>query len=348
VSVRSALLEWLMPARIRRLVRLNDLITGYWVTQAIYVAAKLGVADVLGNGAKNADDVAAAVGANGEALYRVMRALASVGVLRESPQRKFGLTAAGRLLRSGVPGSLRNWAIDNGEDWHWRSWGQLLLGVRTGEVAMEHTMGARLFDYLARDPQAAGVFDAAMADLATIDNVALVSSYPFGRASVIVDVGGGNGALMASVLKTFPKITGVLFDQPAVAERARTRFGEEPIADRCRVVGGDFFSCVPRGGDLYVLKQVVHDWDDAMATRLLGNCAAAMSAAARLLLIEIVVPTGSGRSIAKLADLEMFVMTGGRERTAAEYRALLNGAGLGEMKLHATRTPFTILEAAKS
>jgi len=344
VSLRSTLVGWLMPARIRRLVRLNDLITGYWVTQAIYVAAKLGIADELRAGVKRAEDVALAVGADADALYRVMRALASVGILREFDAQKFALTDVGRQLESARPGSLRNWAIDNGEDWHWRSWGQLLHGVRTGKSAMERATGARFFDYLERDAEAASVFDAAMADLATIDNVSLVSGYPFARASTVVDVGGGSGALIASVLKTYPRLQGVLFDQPAVAHRARQRIVEASLDERCRVVEGDFFSAVPAGGDLYVLKQVVHDWDDARAVALLTNCAAAMSARARLLVIEIVVPDGPGPSIAKLTDLEMLVMTGGRERTADQYAMLLQRAGLRALKQHATRTPFTIIE----
>jgi len=348
VNLRSALARLFMPARIRRLVKLNELITGYWVTQAIHVAAKLGIPDVLGDRWVAAADVATAVGADPDAVYRLLRALSAAGVTLEAPDKRFSLTMLGKQLRSGAAGSMRNWAIYNGEGWHWRAWGALLESTRAGRTAMQNVHGAHLFDFLAHDVEAEKVFDAAMADLATIDNLALVSSYRFPPRSKIVDVGGGNGALLASLLKTFPEVTGTLYDRPAVAEKARATLAAAGVDARADIEEGDFFARVPSGGDVYVLKQVLHDWGDERATQILNTCRTAMGPGARLLVIEIVIADGPAAQIAKLTDLEMLTMTGGRERTLEEYRALAEAAGFRIVGFHATRTPFSIVECMRS
>lgn len=344
MNLAATLRNLVMPARLRRLLRLNAQITGYWVTQAIYVVAKLGVCDRIGDGAKSAAELAQATHADADALYRVLRALAGEGIFRELPGRRFALTRLGEHLRGDTSGTLRAWAIDNGEPWHWRAWGDILHTVKTGQTALEHTSGARLFGFLERDPDAAAIFDAAMADLATIDNLALVSGYAFGRMSKVVDVGGGNGALLISILRSYPQLRGVLFDRPEVARAARDKIERKGMSARCEVVEGDFFQSVsPAGANAYLLKQVLHDWSDDRAAAILRNCANVMHDDSRLLIVELVVPA-QGPAIAKLTDLEMLVMTGGRERTADEYRSLADAAGLRIDKFHATRTPFTIIE----
>lgn len=345
-KVLRALRRVLMPPSIRRLVDMNALITGGWMTQAVYVIAKLGVADALKNGPRDVGEIAEIVGADPDSLYRVLRALDETGVVRETAPRRFALTPLGALLLSDVRPSLRAWAVYAGEPWHWQCWGDLLGSVRSGTTAVERRFGVRSWYYLETNPDAADVFDAAMADLATVGDVTLVSSYNFSRFRTIVDVGGGNGALLISLLRVNPRALGTLYETQLVIDRTRRGIAQAGLETRCRLEAGDFFENVPPRGDLYLLKQVLHDWQDDGAEKILRNCRAAMAGGARLLVIEIMLPEFGRPSLAKLTDLEMLVMTGGRERSLAEYRTLLESAGLKILKVHPTRSPFSIIEAA--
>ena len=255
---------------------LERLVNGYRISQAIYVAATLGIADLLAGGARTSDDLAAEAGADPRSLYRLLRALASVGVLREDDGRRFALTDVGDGLRSDAPEGIAGWAAFIGRPPLWQAWGDLLHSVRTGENAFMHVHGTDVWSYRAQRPEENAVFDRAMRSLTGRSNRAFVEAYDFGRFGTLVDVGGGNGTLLAGLLATYPELKGVLFDQPHVVAGADEVLSEACVADRCRVVGGSFFDGVPEGGDAYVLKAIIHDWEDEEAISILRSCRAAV------------------------------------------------------------------------
>jgi hypothetical protein len=309
--------------------RMMELTTGALLSQAVSVTAALGVAEELAAGPRPVEEVADAVGAHAPTLYRVLRALADAEVVHELEGRRFALTSMGELLRSDVPGSMRSWAAMVGLPVQWHAVADLLRSVRTGEPAFERVHGRSLFDYLGDHPDAAELFDGAMADLSRGWIATVVGSYDFGRCRTVVDVGGGNGALLAAILTANPEIRGVLYDVPEVVAGAGRLLAEAGVGDRCDRVGGDFFDAVPPGGDAYVLANVVHDWDDERAARILANCRAAVEDDGRVLLAEALLPDGVAPSPAKVMDLAMLAVTpGGRQRTGAEHRELLRRAGL--------------------
>ena len=321
------------------------MISGSWVSQAIHVAAKLQVADHLASGAKSSDELARAAGADADALHRLLRALASVGVFTEGGDGRFSLTPLADALRTDAPGSLRAYAIMLGEDWHWRAWGQLPHSVRTGQSAFEHVFGCGVFDYFAAHPEAAQVFNAAMTSRTGQENAAVTAAYEW-PAGTIVDVGGGQGALLAAILERNPDARGVLFDVAHVVDAARPLMAEAGLAARCELVAGSFFERVPSGGDLYLLKRVLHDWTDKSALAILKNCRASMGVGSQLLVIEHVLAPGNAPSFGKLFDLEMLVLTsGGRERSDAEFRALLSAAGFEQRRIIAAGPTASLIEA---
>lgn len=308
---------------------LRQLTMGALVSQAVSVFARFGIADVVAAGTQGTDEIARLVGANGPALYRLLRTLGDAGVVVEHEHRRFGLSPLGELLRSDVPGSLRGWATMVGMPFHRYPWTDLYETIRTGESAFDRVHGREIFEYLAAHPEDAEIFDQAMISLSTGEVESIVAAYDFSCFRTIVDVGGGRGGLLAAILAANPTLQGVLFDMPTVVAEAGEELSVPDVLGRCKVVGGDFFDSVPDGADAYLLSAVIHDWDDDRAVSILKNCRAAMAGTARLLLVEIVLPDGAAASIGKLADLEMLVMTaGGRERTEAEHRALLAHAGL--------------------
>ncbi len=327
-------------------VALRQLANGFMVSQAIYVAAKLGIADLLAEGPKNCEEPAKAADAHAQSLYRVLRVLASMGVFAQDAEGRFRLTPLAEPLQSAVPGSLRAYAIMRGEAWHWRPWGVVLQGVKTGQTPFQRVHSVDFFHFLGENPEAAEVFNEAMRARQEQENRGVAAAYPFGGSRTVVDVGGGNGGLLASILEANPGVRGILFDLPHVAAAARERLEALGLTGRYRCIAGDFFTSVPEGGDAYLLSNVIHDWDDAPATRILTNCRRTMKPAARLLLIETIVPPGNDPSVAKLIDFQMLVLTGGRERTEAEYRALLESAGLTLARIIPTVTPISVLEAA--
>src|SRR5215218_9361399 len=271
-------------------VAMMGLITGYWVSQAVGVVALLGVADQLGEGPRSSNDPARAVGADPQALYRVLRLLASIGVFDEVSPGSFELTALGETLRSEAPGSVRNFAITETAPGHWLPWGRLPESVRTGRPMAREALGMELFDWYAQNPEEAGFFNAAMGNLSALAAGELVRVYDFSGVRTVADVGGAHGVLLAAVLRANPAARGILFDLPHVIATAGEVIAAEGIADRCDLVSGDFFDAVPDGADLHLLKQIVHDWDDARATRLLQNCHQALAPGGKLLLVEMVVP----------------------------------------------------------
>ena len=335
------------PAPAAEVLRLA---TAYQASRATYVAAKLGLPDLLADGPKSAEDLAAATGAHASSLRRLMRALAGFGVLAEGGDGRFTLGALGGCLRGGVPGSVRALVLMYGDEDFWRTWGDLEHCVRTGETAAKHLFGADdAFARYTADPRLGAVFNAGMTVLSATVAAAVAAACDLSGVGRVVDVGGGQGRLIAALLRANPELRGTLFDLPSVVEGAPRLLAEADVADRCEVVGGDMFEAVPAGGDLYVLSRVIHDWEDARATAILGNCRRAMGRA-RLLLVERVLPervepTSTVQSQV-LSDLNMMVRTGGRERTGGEFGALLAAAGLRLERVVPTQAPVSLIEAA--
>lgn len=322
-----------------------QMLNGLLITQLIYVAATLGIADLLKDGPKSSDELARLVEAHPRALYRVLRALASIGIFAENEKGRFELTPLAALLQEGVPGSLRSYAMMRGETWYWQPFGELLHSVKTGQTAFAHVHGMGHFDYFDQNAEAAVLFNEAMTNLTKPHTAAVVAAYDFSAITRIVDVGGGRGALLATILKVYPHTRGALFDLPAVIEDARDSSEMEDLADRCDFISGDFFGSVPGGADAYILKSVIHDWDDDRAVAILRNCRNAMTSEAKLLLVEREVASGNEPSPAKLVDITMLTIAGGLERTAVEYEALLNEAGLELTKIIPTPHKMIIIEA---
>ena len=345
-NVLAALARLFMPAGIRRMVAMGDLLTGAWVSRGIGVAARLGVADQIGDAPAPIVDLARTCAANEDALYRLLRMLAAAGLFREWPDKRFSLTELGALLRSDHPNTMRAFAAYNGDPWHWRMWGDLGESVRTGKPATAGDAGEPFFAFLARSPAAAASFDAAMADLSNARDISAISAYDFGQFTTVVDVGGGEGQLVRSVLSAFPELNGVLYDLPDVIARAASKIERDGLAARCRLIAGSFFDSVPAGGDAYMLKQVLHDWQDDRATEILTSCRRALPERGKVLIFEFVVPADDRPALGKLSDIEMLACTGGRERTLQEYQTLLAAAGLRFLRVYATRSPFTIIEAS--
>ena len=324
---------------------LQIMITGYRTTQMISVVAKLGIADLLKDGPKGVDELAQVTNTHAPSLYRLLRAVASLGIFAEDDQRRFALSVLAEPLRSDVPGSLRAIAIFAGELWRWQAWGHLLQSVQTGKTASHHAYGMEWFDYLAQHPEAGAVFDAAMAT--SERHHAVVAAYDFSKIATLVDVGGGKGILLAAILQANPQLHAVLCDTSQVTARAHEFLRETGVADRCEIVESDFFTGLPRGGDAYLLSLILHDWEDEQAIKLLENCHRTMNPQGKLLVIEQVVPCGNEPSLSKLLDITMMVETGGHERTEAEFRSLFTSAGFELTKILRTRAPECVLEGIR-
>jgi SAM-dependent methyltransferase len=321
--------------------------TGYWLSQAIYVAAKLGLADLLTDGPKSCSALAVATGADRQSLFRLMRALSSAGVFVHMQDDYYALSRAGESLQSHVPGSLRAIVMTLGEI-HYRAWGDLLQSVRTGSPAFNNVFGTGLFDYLQRDAETADAFNDGMTDLSSLLAYAILMAYDFSGISSIVDIGGGQGKLLRSIVQLNPGIKGILFDLEPAIEIAKQHLSSDECGGRYSAVAGDFFNSVPEGANAYILCGVIHDWNDDRSIRILKNCRRAMAKTGRLLLVEMVVPEPGANCFSKLLDLNMLVMTGGRERTKAEFTALLDAAGYKLTKIVPTIAPQCVIEAIPS
>jgi O-methyltransferase domain/Dimerisation domain len=310
---------------------LYRMITGFYVSRAIHVVAQLGIADFLGDGPLDANELARRSKTHVPSLRRVLGLLVSVGVFTEDNGGRFALTPIGNHLRAGVPGSMRSVALLFGGITQ-RAWGDLLYSVETGEPAFRRVFGQDSFAYLAEHPEEAANFDAAMGAFTAQIATAVAAAYDFSGLRRVIDVGGGNGALLVGILRAYPSLKGALFDLPPVVERARPCLQGEDLAGRCEAVAGDMFAEVPGGADAYLLKHVIHDWDDDRAVTILQNCRKVMSAAAKLLIIEGVYPPCVDQSEASRGaaanDVNMLVCTGGRQRSEAEFRSIYTEAGI--------------------
>jgi hypothetical protein len=322
---------------------LNRMISGYWLTQMVYVAARLGLADLLKTEPRSVQDLAAATDTHAPSLYRLMRALASVGVFREVGDRRFALTPQADLLRSDHPHSARALAIMSGEE-HYQAWGQLLYSVKTGQKAFDKIYGQPVFDYLANHPEQAANFDAAMVGVHGRESAEIVQAYDWTGVATLVDVGGGNGSLLQTVLQKLPSARGVVLDLPNVVERARTA----NTNDRLSFVAGNFFEAIPVTGDVFMMRHIIHDWTDEQCVTILRNIRRAIgqtSGAAKLLVLESVIPRGNDPFFGKLLDLTMLTIPGGMERTDSEYRSLLVRGGFELTRIIPTPGEVSIIEA---
>ena len=304
---------------------LRRLVNGYQVSQAIHVAAVLGIADLLAAGPQSSDELAAKTGTNPDALYRLLRALAAVGVFHEDDNASFSLTELGQALRADAPDPVAGWAAFIGDASYRMAWGDLLNSVTTGENAFRHVHGVDPWTYRLAHPDVSAAFDRAMTDNSRFVAQAAIDAYDFGRFGTIADIGGGRGAFLAAILRKHPHSRGILFDQPHVVAGATQLLEEAGVADRCEVVGGDFFASVP-AADAYVLKAILHDWEDDRCVDILRACKSAAPEAS-ILIVEFEVGPPNETPEAKFSDLNMLVAPGGRERTAQEYAALLQASG---------------------
>jgi SAM-dependent methyltransferase len=330
-------------------IALLRLLSGTWITHAIALAAQAGIADRLTQGPRSSADLAEAAGLQAAPLYRVLRALASLGIFQEDAEERFALTPLAELLRSDHPSSLRAFALMLGQEWHWQAWGDLPHSVQTGQSSFEHRHGLTNFAYWAAHPEAEVIFDAAMTSRGADQNAAVVAAGNFTGVERLMDIGGGHGSLLGAILQAHPTLRGVLFDRPEVTPGARAYLAEAGLAERAEVESGDFFRTIPGGADACMLKSVLHDWDDRRARTILENCHQALPEHGRLYLVEWVVPAANEPSFAKLLDLLMLVWTpGGQERTAAEFTALLATAGFALTGVTPTRAGVSLLEAVRT
>ena len=314
--------------------------------QALYAAAKLGVADLLNGGVCTTAELAGELKVNEEALYRMLRALASQGIFEETTPRTFGNSQLSRSLRTGEPGSVRALFLFFGTELYYRSLGEILYSIQTGEPARAKLLGMSEWEYLRQHPELARTFDDAMTSNSDLTGATIAAAYDFGAWESIMDVGGGNGILLSHVLKAHKKLRGVLADQPHVLERARQRgFLGGELAARTSIQECDFFREIPSGCRAYLMKSVIHDWDDEKAREILVQCRRAVPANGALLLVEWGLSEANLPSTGKLMDLVMLVLTGGKERTIEEYRALLASGGFQLQKVTPTASEYAIIEA---
>jgi hypothetical protein len=324
-------------------VALLRMMTGYWLSKSLFVAAELGLADMMRAGPRTTDQLAVACGADSPSLYRLLRALASVGVFSETPGRRFGLTPLAEMLRSDVPGSMRSLARMYGSE-QYRAWDDLLGSVTSGKPAFDRVFGASYFEFLANTPQADAVFNDAMTGWTTQVADTVVAAYDFGDVDKVVDVGGGYGLLLTTVLRAYPRMQGILLDLPHVITGAQTLLEAAGLDGRCETVGQNFFAAVTKGGDAYILAQILHDWDDERCRSILVNCRQAMRSGGKILVVEQVLPPANAPSFGKWLDLHMLVMLTGRERTETEYAALFETAGLKLTRVIPTASGACIVE----
>lgn len=318
-------------------------LTSTWTARIVSVAAELGLADHLGS-PRTAEELAVITGTHAPSLRRLLRALAGAGVLRHGEDGRYSLTPLGEALRSDDPQSIRGFMVSVVGGEHYAAWGELLHSVKTGEVALRKVYGTDVWDYFAKNPERAAFFNDAMTNLSAGVIMAVLASYDFSGISTIMDVGGGHGLMVSTILQNYPEMRGIIFDQPSVVEGARVALEQAGLADRCGVVGGDFFESLPDGADAHLLKFIIHDWDDEQSMRILKNCRRAIKDGGKLLLIEAVVPPPNTAHFANLGDINMMVMTGGRERSRKEYAALYGEAGFELVKVVDTPSPVSVIE----
>src|SRR6266853_1048887 len=332
---------------------MRDLIAAYWVSRLVYVAAKLRIADLLKDGPRSAAELAERAGVDAGAMYRVLRTLASYGLFTEKKGRRFALTPVGSTLRTDVPASMHAFALYLIGDPVWNAWGRLEDAVHTGELPFDRIFGMPFYEYLEQHPDYLKNFGEAMTSLSGTENPEVAGVFRkihrTARFDTLVDVAGGFGSLLALVLKQNARLKGVLFDRPPVIARARNdrHVTASGIASRCTLAGGDMFESVPSGGDAYLLKYILHNWDDGHCVRLLTNCRDSMNPKGRILVADSVIPPGERPDWGKLLDIQMMVVVPGKERTKEEFAALFKRAGLKLTRIIPTNCPLSVVEGAR-
>ena len=332
-------------------IALRQLATAYQISQAVSVAARLRLAELLASGPKAADELATATGTHAPSLFRLLRALTAFGVFDEVAPGRFALTSIGECLRADAPHSLRDAVVMWGSENFWQTTADLLHSIQTGETAVQHLFGvATPFEYYQSRPELGAMMNAVWAASAQDLPSEVVAAYDFPASATVVDVGGNRGQILAPVLQAYPSLRGVLFDLPNVIAVAAAFLNEAGVLDRCTLVGGDLFVEVPSGGDIYILSRVIHDWDDAKASAILRTCRRAMSLRTTLLLVERALPATLDHSanvqVSVQGDLNMLLRTGGRERTDAEYEALLAAAGFALERIIPTPSGYSVIQSS--
>lgn len=328
-------------------MKLGNMLFGFWISQGVSVVAKLGIADLLKTGPRTADELAATTKTHRLSLYRLLRMLASVGVFTEDATGRFSLTDVGEYLRTDIPGSQRAMAEMIGEE-HFRAWCDLLYSVQTGLPAFDKVYGMPVFDWLSQHPEQAAVFDAAMVSVHGRETAAVLDAYDFSGVQTLCDIGGGNGSVLIATLQRNPHLKGMLYDLPGVIGRAKKNFEAAGLLDRTQLAPGSFFESIPAGADTYFMRHIIHDWNDEQCTTILKNVHKILPANGRVLVAESVIPPGNDPFFGKLLDLNMLVVPGGQERTAAEYKTLFAGAGFRLEGIVTTSTEISVIEARKA
>jgi len=322
-----------------------QLSTGYIASTCVYLAVKLRIPDRLAEAPRSCADLARELNVNEDALYRVLRTLASLGLFEEKGSRTFGNNLATSILRAQTPGSMYDMALWMTDPFHFQVYVNALHSVQTGKPVVEKTFGVPVFEYFQKNREESEVFNNAMTMFSGMVIPAVLDVYDFSGIGTIVDIAGGHGRVLTAILQKYPSMRGVLFDLEHVLAGARPAIESLGLSDRCRTVSGDFFKKVPDGGDAYIMKHIIHDWDDDRATAILKNIRSAMNRGGRVILIESVVTPGSQPDFAKIIDLEMLLMPGGRERTEQEFRDLFAGAGFELTRVIPTKSPLSVIEA---
>lgn len=324
--------------------QLAQMATAYWVSDIVYVAAKLSLADHLAEGPKTAEELAGPTGTHAPSLYRFMRALANLGIFTEDSTHRFALTPLGDALKTGAPGSARATILTIASDWWVRGFRNLLYSVETGKSGFEKSLGMPLFDWLAKHPEEASMFSETMVGFHSAEAAAVAAAYDFSGLTTIVDVGGATGDLLTTILNNNLGTRGILFDLPHVVRDAPALIQSRGLGERVRIEGGSFFEGVPSAGDAYLLSHIIHDWSEEQCLAILSNCRRAMNPGGRVLIIEIVLPDGDMPHPGKIFDMMMLVGPGGRERTEQEYSTLLGKAGLRLTRVVPTESPVSVVE----
>ncbi|MDQ4121110.1 MAG: acetylserotonin O-methyltransferase [Acidobacteriota bacterium] len=315
------------------------------IAKGIYAVAELGIADHLKDGARTADELAQAIGAHADSLHRLMRSMAGFGLFVEDAERRFSLTPLGAALQSDAPGYARSAVRMLAGPWMWQATGELIHSAKTGETGMEKAFGRGVFEHLGDAPEQATIFNEAMIGFHGLEPPAVAAAYDFSGIEKLVDVGGGTGNLLTTILQANPELKGLLYDLPHVAGEARQQIETKGLSARCEVAEGSFFESVPSGGDAYLMSHIIHDWDEQKCVQILENCRKAMNGRGKLLLVEMVIPQGNDFHPSKLLDMVMLSVTGGKERTAEEYAALFEKAGFRLTRIVPTESPVSVIEA---
>jgi hypothetical protein len=324
---------------------LVQMATAHWISRFLYVAAQMNLADQLAERPKSAKELAQATGADSVPLYRMMRTLASLGLFTEDAEHRFSLTRLGEPLRTGVSGSVRGSVLTLAGGIFTKALDHLLYSVQTGKTGFEKAFGVPFFDWLASHPAEASMFSETMVGFHGTEPPAIAAAYDFSEFGTIIDVGGASGNLLSTILGRYPKPRGILFDLSHVVADAPGLIRTRGLTDRIKIENGNFFENVPSSGDAYLLSHIIHDWSEAQCLTILGNCRRAMRPDSRLLIIEMVLPTGDTPHLGKILDVIMLALTGGQERTEAEYRAVLEKAGFRLNRVVPTESAVSVIEA---